>query len=166
VTEAVKIEDDRVVALTFTLTDTTGEELDRATEDGPLLYLHGHGNVMEGLEKALAGRGTGDPFEIELAPEEAFGLRMDDAERTIPRDAFPDDLSLEAGMELMMEDDDDVISFWIKAVHADRILIDLNHPFAGRTVRFTGNVLNVRVATAEELDHGHPHGLQGHDHHH
>lgn len=165
-TEPFKIEENRVVALTFTLTDTAGEVLDRATEDEPMLYLHGHGNVMDGLEKVLAGRGAGDAFEVELAPEEAFGLRMDDAERMVPRDAFPDDVPLQPGLELMMEDDDDVIPFWVKAVLEDRVLIDLNHPFAGRTVRFRGHVLNVREATAHELDHGHPHGLDGHEHHH
>lgn len=167
-TTETKIEDGRVVALTFVLSDADGgEELDRATESEPLLYLHGHGNVIPGLELALAGRGVGDRFEVELAPDDAFGPRLADAERVIPRDAFPDDVELEAGMELAMEDDGDVIPFWIKEVREERVLIDLNHPFAGRTVRFAGEVLSIRDATADELAHGHPHGLEGdaeHDH--
>lgn len=164
--DTTKIETDRVVALTFTLTDGTGEVLERATDAEPMLYLHGHGNVMDGLEQALEGRAAGDAFEVELSPEEAWGHRMDEAERMVPRDAFPEDVELEPGLELMMEDDGDVVPFWVKAVLEDRVLIDLNHPFAGRTVRFSGSVLRVRAATSVELEHGHPHGLDGHAHHH
>lgn len=163
--EAVKIEDNRVVALAYTLTDSAGEVLDRATEGEPVLYLHGHGNLVPGLEHALTGRAVGERFEVELPPEEAWGPRLEEAERMVPRDAFPDDVPLEAGLELAMEDDGDVIPFWVKEVHGDRVLIDLNHPFAGRTVRFAGNVVTIREATADELEHGHPHGLDGHGGH-
>lgn len=165
-TTEAKIESNRVVALTFVLTDVDGgEELDRATESEPLLYLHGHDNLMPGLEEALAGRGVGDRFEVELAPDDAFGPRVADAERNVPRDAFPDDVELEAGMELAMEDDGDLIPFWIKEVHGDRILIDLNHPFSGRTVRFAGEIARIREATKDELEHGHPHGPEGDEAH-
>ncbi len=161
-TTETKIEDNRVVALTFILTDVNGgEELDRATASAPLLYLHGHDNLMPGLESALAGRVVGDRFEVELEPNDAFGPRLPDAERTVPRDAFPEDVELEAGMELAMEDDGDLIPFWIKEVRGDRVLIDLNHPFSGRTVRFAGEVTRIREATQDELDHGHPHGPEG-----
>lgn len=159
---ATKIEDNRVVALTFVLTDVDGgEELERATESEPLLYLHGHDNLMPGLEAALAGRGVGDRFEVELAPDDAFGPRIPDAERIVPRDAFPGDVELEAGMELAMESDGELIPFWIKEVMDDHVRIDLNHPFSGRTVRFSGEITRIREATREELDHGHPHGLEG-----
>ena len=166
-TTETKIQDNRVVALTFVLTDVNGgEELDRATESEPLLYLHGHDNLMPGLEAALAGRGVGDAFQVDLAPDDAFGPRVPDAERTVPRDAFPDDVELEPGLELAMEDDGEVIPFWIKEVTGDRILIDLNHPFSGRTVRFAGNVARIREATEAELEHGHPHGPEGTEAHH
>lgn len=161
-TTEAKIEDNSVVALAFVLTDVDGgDELDRSTEDQPLLYMHGHDNLMPGLEAVLAGRKVGDRFEVDLAPEDAFGPRIPDAERTIPRDAFPNDVELEAGMELAMEDDGDVIPFWIKEVADDQIVIDLNHPFSGRTVRFAGEISRIREATADELEHGHPHGIEG-----
>lgn len=165
--EAVlKVEDNRVVALAYTLTDSDGKELDQASASEPLLYLHGHGNLMPGLEQALAGRGVGDRFDVELPPEEAFGQRVPDAERALPRDAFPDEVPLEPGLELALEDDDgEVVPFWVKQVFDDRVLIDLNHPFAGRTVRFAGEVVRIRDASAEELEHGHPHGAHGDEAH-
>lgn len=164
--DAIKVEDNRVVALAYTLTDSEGAQLDEASAGEPLLYLHGHGNLMPGLEQALEGRGEGDRFEVELAPDDAFGPRAADAERTLPRDAFPDEVELEAGLELALEDDaGEVIPFWVKSVHDDRVVIDLNHPFAGRTVRFTGEVLKIRDASADELEHGHPHGMEGDEAH-
>ncbi|HEY8432263.1 MAG TPA: peptidylprolyl isomerase [Sandaracinaceae bacterium] len=163
--QATKIEDNRVVGLSYTLTDADGAELDRASSDDPLLYLHGHDNIVPGLEAALAGREVGDRFEVELAPEDAFGERLVDAERVVPRDAFPEELELSPGLELALEEDGELIPFWIKRADADRVVIDLNHPFAGRTVRFTGEVLTVREATADELEHGHPHGPDGHAEH-
>lgn len=158
---ATMIEDDRVVGLSYTLTDADGAELDRATRDDPLLYLHGHDNIVPGLEAALAGRAVGDRFDVELAPEDAFGPRLADAERVVPRDAFPEELELSPGLELALEEDGEIIPFWIKHADDDRVVIDLNHPFAGRTVRFTGEVLTIREATADELEHGHPHGADG-----
>ncbi len=163
--QATKIEDNRVVALSYTLTDADGAVLDRANETDPLLYLHGHENIVPGLEEALAGREVGDRFEVQLAPEEAFGHRVADAERIVPRDAFPEELELTPGLELALEEDGDLIPFWIKRADGDRVTIDLNHPFAGRTVRFAGEVLTVREATADELEHGHPHGPDGHEEH-
>lgn len=160
-----KIEDNRVVGLSYTLTDADGSELDRAGSDEPLLYLHGHDNIVPGLEEALAGRAVGDRFEVELPPEEAFGHRAPDAERVLPRDAFPDDVELTPGLELALEDDGEIVPFWIKRADDDRVVIDLNHPFAGRTLRFAGEVLTIREATPDELEHGHPHGPDGHEHH-
>ncbi len=165
-TDEAKIEDNRVVGLSYTLTDADGAELDRAGADDPLLYLHGHENIVPGLEEALTGRAIGERFEVELAPEDAFGPRMKDAERTLPRDAFPEDMELTPGLELALEDDGALIPFWIKRADDDRVEIDLNHPFAGRTVRFAGEVLTIREATADELEHGHPHGADGHAEHH
>jgi FKBP-type peptidyl-prolyl cis-trans isomerase SlyD len=161
-----KIEDNRVVALRYTLSDTRGGEvLDEATESEPLLYLHGHGNLVPGLEQALAGREVGHTFEVELPPDEAFGPASKNSERVVPRDAFPEDLELEPGLELALEDDDELFPIWIKLVDDERVVIDLDHPFAGKTVRFTGEVLRIREATADELEHGHPHGLTGEEGH-
>jgi FKBP-type peptidyl-prolyl cis-trans isomerase SlyD len=163
--ETSKIVEHSVVALVYTLTDVEGKVLDRAEEAQPILYLHGYGNLVPGLEQALEGRAAGDTFDVELPPEEAWGLRLDGAEQVVPRDAFPDDVPLEAGLELAMEDDGDVVPIWIKSVEGERVVIDLNHPFAGLAVRFSGRILSVRAATEVELEHGHPHGLDGHAEH-
>jgi FKBP-type peptidyl-prolyl cis-trans isomerase SlyD len=159
--KATKIEDNRVVALAYKLSDSEGKELDQATSEEPVIYLHGHGNIVPGLEEALAGRGVGEKFDVELPPDEAFGPRLDDAERVLPRDAFPEELELEPGLELALDDDGEVVPFWIKEVVDNRVTIDLNHPFAGLTLRFAGEVLKIREATESELEHGHPHGDDG-----
>lgn len=163
--QALKVEENRVVTLAYTLSEVGGEVLDRATESDPVVYLHGHGSLVPALEEALAGREVGEKFELELPPEDAFGPRLEEAERVIPRDAFPPDLELEPGLELALEDDGEAVPFWIKKVEGDRIVIDLNHPFAGRTVRFEAEVLKIREATEDELSHGHAHGPDGHHHH-
>lgn len=158
---------DTVVGLRYVLRNSTGETLDRSEDDDPLLYLHGHSNIVPGLERALDGKATGDKLVVVVAPEDGYGAREAGAERKVPRGAFPDDVELEVGMELVMEDTKtgDEQPFWIKAVGADTVTIDLNHPLAGVELHFDVEVLSVRAATAEELDHGHPHGPGGHHHH-
>src|SRR5687768_7227079 len=123
--QALKVEENRVVAVAYTLSEVGGEVLDRATEGDPVVYLHGHGNLVPALETALAGREVGEKFELELPPEEAFGDRLAESERVVPRDAFPPDVELEPGIELALEDDGDMVPFWIKAVHDDKVVIDL-----------------------------------------
>src|SRR5262249_6014193 len=98
--QALKVEENRVVAVAYTLSEVGGEVLDTATPEDPVVYLHGHANLVPALENALAGREPGEKFEIELSPEDAFGDREPDSERVVPRDAFPPDVELELGMEL------------------------------------------------------------------
>jgi FKBP-type peptidyl-prolyl cis-trans isomerase SlyD len=163
--KALKVEDNRVVTLAYTLSEAGGEVLDQATEKDPVVYLHGQGSLVPALEDALKGREAGEKFELDLAPEDAFGPRLEDSLRVIPRDAFPAEVDLEPGLELALEDDGEPVPFWISKVEGDRVTIDLNHPFAGKKVHFEGEVLKIREATEDEMAHGHAHGPDGHHHH-
>lgn len=158
-----EIEDDVVVTLHFTLKDPTGRELDRADSEDPLVYLHGHENIVPGLEDALVGRHVGDSFEVVIVPEQGYGAKTDETER-VPKDEMPEDI--EVGMELLAEDDDgDAMPFWIVAIEGDEVVLSPDHPLAGVTLHFAVEVVAMRAATKEELEHGHPHGPDGHAHH-
>lgn len=138
-------------------------------EGGQIDYLHGHGNIVPGLEEGLAGATVGEERSVEVPPELGYGERMDAELQRVPRNAFPPNAVLEAGMQFHARSPDgDVIPVWVAGIESGVVLIDVNHPLAGRTLRFEVKVLSVRPATAEELEHGHVHGpdAHGHDHGH
>ena len=162
--EAVKVTKDRVVALRFTLKDDDGELLEEGTDEEPLVYLHGHGELIDGLEAVIEGKEVGDRATVTLPPEEAFGEIEEDGERTLPRDLIPEDEPLEPGTAFAIEDDGDVLPVWVVRATDAHIIVSLSHPYAGKTVTFDVEVLKIREATEEELEHGHSHGLEGHAH--
>jgi len=158
-----EIEDDVVVTLHYTLRDPSGELLDQSDADDPLLYLHGHENIVPGLEDALAGRAVGEKLDAVIPPEQGYGPKSGESER-VPRSAMPPDV--EIGMELLAEDEEgDVSPFWIVGIEGDEVLVTQDHPLAGVTLHFSVEVIAMRPATKEELEHGHPHGPDGHGHH-
>lgn len=157
----------KVVALSYTLRNPEGAELDAAAKDDPLLYLHGAENIVPGLESALEGQAVGAKLTVTVPPEEAYGLREGPGPQTVPREAFPPDAPLEEGMPFTVENEDGVeIDLWVSSVQGDKVLVDLNHPLAGVTLCFEVEVVSIRDASAEEQHHGHPHGPDGHGHHH
>ena len=157
----------KVVALSYTLRDEAGEELDAATKDDPLYYLHGAENIVPGLERALEGKAQGDKLEVEVAPEDGYGPRQGTGPQAVPRDAFPAGVEVEEGMAFTVENEDgEELDLWVVAVEKDQVMVDVNHPLAGVTLRFEVEVISVRDATAEEQEHGHPHGPGGNHHHH
>lgn len=164
--EAVKVARDRVVALRFTLKDDAGDLLEEGTDDDPLVYLHGHGELLDAIEAALEGKEVGDRTTLTLPPEDGFGPREDDAERTLPRDLIPEDEPLEPGTAFAIEDDGEVTPVWVVRATDTHVVVSLCHPYAGKTVTFELEVLKIRDATEGELEHGHSHGLEGHHHHH
>ncbi|MBZ0117936.1 MAG: peptidylprolyl isomerase [Sandaracinaceae bacterium] len=159
------VQGDRVVLLSFTLTDDEGTLLDRTTTEDPLVYLHGHDNLVPGLERALEGRAPGDRIQVTVQPDDGFGPKVDETEHILPRDAFPDDVELEPGFELALEEDGEEIPLWVVKFDDAQVVCSTNHPFAGKTLRFDVEVLRVREATQDELDHGHPHGIDGSEAH-
>jgi len=161
-----KISNDHVVQVHYTLTNGEGETLDSSRHADPLSYLHGAHNIVPGLEKEMQGRAVGDKFQVSVAPEEGYGERNDLGLQGVPRDQFPEDAELLEGMQLALQDENgNMIPAWVSHVRDDMVAIDLNHPLAGVTLVFDIEVMGIRDATDEELNHGHPHGPGSHHHH-
>ena len=154
---------DTVVSIHYTLT-LEGQVVDSSDGREPLQYLHGHGNIVPGLESQIAGRRLGDRFNAEVAPEDGYGIHDPDRVVQAPRGAFPDDVELAPGMQFQTEDEDgDPMTVVVTAVGDEEVTIDTNHPLAGKTLSFDIQVAAIRAATSEELEHGHVHGPGGHD---
>lgn len=162
---ATAIADGMVVSIHYTLTDEDGTVIDTSSGGEPLEYLHGHGNIVPGLERGLKGHNEGESLRVDVPPSEGYGEHDPRGLMRVPRDSFPDDMELEPGMQFSGEDDaGEEQSIWIAAVEGDQIVIDRNHPLAGQTLHFEVTIQRVRNATREELSHGHVHGAHGHHH--
>lgn len=161
------IKEGTVVSLAYLLTNSEGEELDRAERAAPFSYLHGHSQIVPGLEKALVGLLVGAKKRVVVPPGEGYG-EIDVRLRTIARrDQFPGDANLKVGMQFAAEiAPEEQVLFTVVDVKGDTIALDGNHPLAGETLTFDVEVIAVRVATPEELAHGHAHGAHGHAHDH
>jgi FKBP-type peptidyl-prolyl cis-trans isomerase SlyD len=163
---STKIADGKVVSIHYTLRDEAGEVLDSSAGSAPLDYLHGAGNIVPGLETGLAGREVGAQLELRLSPEEGYGAHDPRGQQRVPRAAFPADVELEPGMQFGSEDETGrEVTIWISGIEGDVVIIDQNHPLAGKVLLFSVSVEGLRDATMEELEHGHPHGPHGHHHH-
>ena len=159
-----EVAENLVVSIDYVLT-VEGEEIDSSKEEGPLEYLHGFANIISGLEKELAGMKVNDSKQVDIAPEEAYGLVDEEAIISVPVEEFPEDVPLEPGIELEITDQDgDMMFATIVKVGKKNVKLDTNHPLAGKTLHFDVSVVSIRPATEEELDHGHVH--YGHDHEH
>ena len=161
------IADGQVVVMQYSLRDDDGDLLDASTADDPMAYLHGAENIVPGLEKALAGKGVGFKGKVVVPPGEGYGEREDEEPDVIPRKAFPPEMEIEPGMTFTAEGPyDEQAPIWIVGVEGDKVLVDSQHPLAGKTLHFEVEVIAIRPATQDELAHGHPHGPDGHGHHH
>lgn len=162
----MQIADDTVVSFDYTLTDSEGEVLDSSTEGGPMVYLHGHGNIVRGLERAMLGKTAGDALKVVVQPADGYGERAGGKPIRVARKDLPADLEPEEGMGLGAQGSDgrDVTLYVVK-VTKDAVMLSLDHPLAGVTLHFDVKVREVRAASAEELAHGHAHGDGDHGHH-
>jgi FKBP-type peptidyl-prolyl cis-trans isomerase SlyD len=160
----VLVEKNRVVTLHYTLRDGQGRVLESSAGRGPLTYLHGKGNVLPGLERALAGKCAGDRLDVTVPPAEGYGLRDDRLVQIVPRNRFQQDAALTAGMQVRADGPRGPRLVRILGVERDFVTIDANHPLAGLTLHFSVEVAEVRKASREELSHGHAHGPGGHHH--
>jgi FKBP-type peptidyl-prolyl cis-trans isomerase SlyD len=151
----------KAVTIHYTLRDDAGEVLDSSEGRAPLTYLHGEGNIVPGLEKALDGKQAGDEVKVTVPPEDGYGARSDDNVRNVPRRRLPEG-KIEPGMRMRMQTDVGQVIAMVTAVKGDYVTLDTNHPLAGTTLHFEVKVVEVRDATAEELEHGHVHGPGGH----
>lgn len=157
----MKISKDSVVSIDYTLKNDSGEVLDASTEGNPLDYLHGHGNIISGLEAGLVGKETGDAVDVRIAPADGYGEVIDQLRQEVPRDRFAGVESLEVGMQFQANTDRGPISVRIVEVSDETVTVDGNHPLAGQHLNFSVKVVDVRQASAEELQHGHVHGAGG-----
>jgi FKBP-type peptidyl-prolyl cis-trans isomerase SlyD len=159
----MKITDNKVATLTYTLKDDDGQVLDQADKENPFLYMHGTGGIIKGLETALAEKSVDDSFNLIVAPEDAYGIRDDSLTESVQRDMFegiPDE-ELIAGAQFHAQTAHGTQVITIAGVEGDTIKIDANHPLAGQTLHFDVAVVDIREATEEEIAHGHPHAPGG-----
>lgn len=140
-----------------------GELLETVNDDQAIEYMHGWDNIVPGLEKALEGKQTGDTFDVTVAPEEAYGDYDNDLIEEIPAADFEFDEEsgqLEAGLEVeMMDEDGEIMEGTVLGIEGDFVLVDMNPPLAGKTIRYAGKILDVREPSEEELDWGFPESL-------
>jgi FKBP-type peptidyl-prolyl cis-trans isomerase SlyD len=159
----MQITNNAVVQFHYTLSDASGE-LESSRKAEPLLYLHGHNQMLPKLEAALEGKAAGDAFEITLAPADAYGERRDDAIQSVQVKHLQGAKKWKPGMVAWVNTDQGERQVTIVKVGMFKAEVDTNHPLAGKTLTFAIDVLNVREATAEEIAHGHAHGEGGHQH--
>jgi FKBP-type peptidyl-prolyl cis-trans isomerase SlyD len=161
----VKIEKNSVVRIDYRLHLGDGQVLDASEPDEPLTYLHGGGQIVPGLEEALGGLESGASTQVVVAPANGYGEHDPRGVQKVGRGVFPDGFSPEVGMMLTAEGPDgEQVPFTVKEVGPDSVVIDLNHPLAGKTLHFDVTVREVRTATADEIAHGHAHGPDAHGH--
>jgi FKBP-type peptidyl-prolyl cis-trans isomerase SlyD len=156
----VKVADDLVVTIDYTLT-VDDEVLDSSEEEGPLEYLQGHDNIISGLESELSGMKIGEKKTVTVSPVDGYGEVEEEAIVDVPLSEFPEELPLQAGLELEVTDkDENIMLATILEVGDDTVSLDTNHPLAGKTLNFEVSIVDLRYPTEEELAHGHVHSQE------
>lgn len=150
------IANNRVVAFHYVLKNEQGEELDSSRGQLPLLYLHGHNNILPGLEQALEGHSLGDRFTVTLRPEQGYGVHDPELVQRVPRSALEGANELQLGMQFQAQTEDGEVPVRVIGLDAEHVTVDGNHPLAGQTLLFEIEIRNVRDALPEELEEGMP----------
>jgi len=158
----MQIADNMAVSIHYTLTNDDGEVLDSSIGDEALVYLHGTGNIIPGLETELHGKAVGDKFKVRIPAEDAYGEQNDEMIQVIPREMFEGIEEIELGMQFHADVGSGSGEVTIVNIDGDDITIDGNHPLAGLALTFDVEVMAVRPATEEEAAHGHIHGAGCH----
>jgi FKBP-type peptidyl-prolyl cis-trans isomerase SlyD len=159
----MKIEKDRVVRFHYAVAEKGQEALENSRGGEPLAILQGHGNIIPGLEKAMEGHEAGDSFVVDVAAADAYGDRRDNLTQRVPKKHF-EGQRLEPGMQVVLNTNFGPRAVTIQKVGMSVVDVDLNHPMAGKDLHFDIDIVDVRDATPEELEHGHVHGDGGHHH--
>lgn len=153
----MQIGENKVVTIHYTLTNVNGDVLDSSVGEEPLAYLHGAGNIVAGLEDALAGKAVGEKLDVTVAPEDGYGEKHDEMVQKVPVENFEGVDNVEVGMQFMAQVPWGEQPVEVIKVEEDGITLDGNHPLAGETLQFAVEVVAVRDATEEEVEHGHVH---------
>ncbi|MGR9100912.1 MAG: FKBP-type peptidyl-prolyl cis-trans isomerase [Gammaproteobacteria bacterium] len=154
----MQVAKDKVISIHYTLTNLNGDVIDKSAPNEPLIYLHGAGNIIPGLENALTGKETGDKLNVTVPPEQAYGERRENMVQTVDRSMFGGIETIETGMQFHADGNTGPVVVTVTKIEGDDITIDGNHPLAGETLTFDVEIEGVREATADELSHGHIHG--------
>jgi FKBP-type peptidyl-prolyl cis-trans isomerase SlyD len=155
----------KAVSIDYTLTNDAGEVIDSSAGGAPMVYLHGAGNIIVGLEKALEGKSAGDELSVAVEPQDAYGEYSAELVAVLGREMFEGVDELEVGMQFHASGPDGSMQIvTIRDLDGDEVTVDGNHPLAGQRLNFQVKVVDVRDAHAEEIAHGHVHGEGGHHH--
>jgi FKBP-type peptidyl-prolyl cis-trans isomerase SlyD len=152
-TEAMTVSKDKVVFIHYTLSDAAGQVIDSTVGDEALAYLHGHANLIPGLEQALEGRVEGEVFEVVVAPEDAYGARDPGGLIDVPRSALSEEVEVEVGNQVQAMGPEGRMEFTIVSFDDEMVTLDGNHPLAGITLHFALEVGTIREAHADEIKH-------------
>ncbi len=158
----MSIKKDSVVLFNYTLKDDGDHVIDNSEPGHPLAYLHGHGNIVPGLERELEGKSTGDKLSVKVAPADGYGEHSKDLIQKVPRRSLKGLAKITVGMRLHAHTAHGPRAVTVTAVTGDMVTLDGNHPLAGQNLNFDIEIVEVRDATEEELAHGHVHGPGGH----
>ena len=160
----MKIEKDRVVRFHYAVAEAGKESVENSKDGGqPLAILFGHGNIIPGLEKAMEGKEAGDSFKAAVPAAEAYGERREGLSQRIPKKHFGN-TRLQPGMQVVLQTNFGPRAVTVQKVGHSVVDVDLNHPMAGKDLHFDVEIIEVREASAEEIEHGHVHGDGGHQH--
>ena len=154
----------QVVSIHYTLKGDDGEVIDSSATGEPLTYLHGHGNLIPGLERELLGKSRGDKLQVKIAPADGYGEYDPQLVQRVPRRSLKGIANVRVGMRLQTQTPQGSRAVTVTHITGDMVTLDGNHPLAGQNLNFDVEVAAVRPATEEELSHGHVHGPDGHHH--
>ena len=160
----MKVKYNSVVKFHYRLRDETGAELEHSHDGEPNKYLHGHRGITPGLEEAMTGKEAGDVFSVTLPPEKGFGVRQEGRQQRVPIKHLMGKVKPKVGMVVSIQTDSGPRQAVVVKVGKFNVDLDTNHPLAGKTVTFDIDMVEVREATAEEVEHGHPHDEAGCQH--
>ena len=152
-----KVQDNLIVTLDYTLI-VEDEILESTTEEGPITFIQGIGQIIPGLENALYGMKVGEKKNIVIEPDQAYGDYDEESTEVVQKDEFSEEIPLDVGTFLDLEDDEgEILSAQVIADDGDTVTLDFNHPLAGKILTFEITLSGLREATPEELEHGHAH---------
>jgi FKBP-type peptidyl-prolyl cis-trans isomerase SlyD len=151
----MEITDGRVATIHYTLTDDAGQVIDKSSTDKPLSYLHGAGNIVPGLEKALDGKQVGDSLKVDVAPEQGYGPHHEGMVQSVPHSAFPDISAVKQGMQFEARSERGPMVVTVTNIGDEHVTVDGNHPLAGKSLHFAVEVADIREATEQESNQGH-----------
>ena len=150
----MEIKANTVVSMDYTLTGSDGQVIDTSTGGEPLVYLHGHGHIIPGLESAIEGRSAGDELSVSVQPEDGYGPYREELVQQVPLEAFDGVEKVEPGMSFRAESAAGPMTVMVREVGSETVTVDANHMLAGQVLNFQVAIKDVREATENEKSEG------------